>query len=52
VAVALFDKWQKDFGMPENAGQFRTCMESTQNFYRTMSETAIVAWEKIRNSHK
>lgn len=52
VAVALFDKLQNDFGMPENAGQFSTCMGSTQNFYRTMAETAIVAWEKIRNSPK
>lgn len=52
VAVALFDKWQKDFGMPENAGQFSTCMESTQNFYRTMSKTAIEAWENVRNIPK
>lgn len=48
VAVALFDKWQNDFGMPENVGQFNSCMESTQNFYRTMAKTAIDKYEKIK----
>ena len=49
VAEALFNKWQKDFGMNENEGKFHTCMESTQNFYRTMAKVAILAWEKIRS---
>lgn len=48
LAELLFDEHQRRFGMPENVGQFKSCMETTQSYMCSMAEIVANEWEKMR----
>lgn len=49
IAEKLFDEHQKRFGVPENVGKFKSCMETTQSYMISMAEIVVNYWEQIRS---